>query len=262
MSLPFSLGRLRGAVKWLLISNLIFFLIQQFGSGWFETNCGLVPYRFWAGLQVWRIFTYLFLHGGFFHFLMNMFTLWMFGRELENVWGTGEFLKFYFICGICAGIFNIIFEPFSTVSIIGASGAIYGLLAAFAIVFPDSVIYLYGIIPMQAKQFVILLGVIEFFASFHGAPTFIARLAHLGGLLTGYFYLKSYEFRSLSDRIFHKLIDSIIVTKESVRNKKQSKKMDIAKEVDRILEKVLTHGADSLTEEEREIMRRYSSGQH
>ena len=186
----------------------------------------------------------------------------MFGKELEYVWGAKEFLKFYFICGLGAAFFNILLEPFSGIPVIGSSGAIYGLLAAFAIVFPDSVIYLYGILPMRAKHFVFLIGCIEFLASFSGSSSLVARIAHLGGLLTGFLYLKSYEFRSISGRFLRKITDFFVVEKPRVKKREKMRKEDLVSEVDRILEKVLINGADSLTEKERETMRRYSSMKH
>ena len=104
---PFSFGRIRGAVKWLLIANALVFVLQQFLPPWFETTFGLVPYRVLTDFHLWQVFTYLFLHGSFFHLLMNLFTLWMFGRELESIWGTREFLKFYFLCGTGAAFLTV-----------------------------------------------------------------------------------------------------------------------------------------------------------
>lgn len=257
--MPFSF-HLSGAVKWLIIVNAAVFLSQQFFPGQLEYALGLVPAKVIGAFQLWRPVTYLFLHGSFFHLLINLFTLWMFGRELEALWGTKDFLKFYFICGVGAGVLNTAFDPFSTIPVIGASGAIYGLLVAFAMVYPDSLIYLYGIIPLRAKHFVMILGLIEFLASFHGSSTTIARFAHLGGMAVGYFYLKSYEFRSFMNRVVHRVLDLFVVRKRSRPERpKRARETDIVQEVDRILEKVLVHGADSLTDKEREIMRRYSS---
>jgi len=250
-------------IKWLLIVNGGFFVLQNFMGGWIESTLGLVPARV-LSLEIWRLFTYQFLHGSFFHILFNMFTLWMFGKDLEWNWGTKEFLKFYFTCVVGAGLLNVFVQPFSTVPAIGASGGLYGILVAFALMFPDSVIYLYAIFPMRAKYFVILIGALEFLASAHGTSSPIARFAHLGGMLTGYIYLKSYEFRSLWTRLLYKISDLFVSRAPAPRSPKlkkelQPRKEDLLKEVDRILEKVLRQGADSLTEQERDIMKRYSS---
>ena len=99
---------------------------------------------------MWQLVTYIFLHGGFFHILFNMFGLYMFGSELEATWGTREFAKFFFICGIGAGILTVIASPYSPVAIIGASGAILGLLVAYGVLFPNRQIYIYGIVPIAA----------------------------------------------------------------------------------------------------------------
>src|SRR4029077_20764418 len=119
-------------------------IAQQFTGGGLEAHLGLIPAQV-LSLEVWRLFTYQFLHGSFFHALFNLFTLWMFGKEIEWNWGTKDFLKFYFTCVLGAGLFNTVFEPFSMSPILGASGGIYGLLVAFAMMFPEAVIYLYGI---------------------------------------------------------------------------------------------------------------------
>src|SRR3989338_6571450 len=159
---PFSFSRLPPGVKWLIITNGLLYILQQFTGGALELKFGLIPAQV-LGLEIWRLFTYQFLHASFFHILFNLFTLWMFGKELEWSWGTKEFLKFYFTCVLGAALLNTIIEPFSMAPTIGASGGIYGLLVAFAMIFPESVIYLYGLIPLQAKHFVILIGIFEMF---------------------------------------------------------------------------------------------------
>jgi len=262
--IPFPFGKVPPGVKWLLGLNGLFFLLQQFFPGTLESYLGLVSSQVLFGFQFWRLVTYLFLHGSFFHILFNLFTLWMFGKEIEMQWGTKEFIKFYFICGLGAALLNVLVEPFSTTPVIGASGALYGVLVAFALTFPTALIYLYGIIPVQSKHFVLLIGFVEFLASFRGTSSTIARFAHLGGMLTGYFYLKSYEFRSILHRFFHRVTDWFVIRKKEPEPQaaQQSNQEDLAKDVDRILEKVLLKGADSLTPEERELMRRYSSMKH
>lgn len=258
---PFSV-KVPPAVRWLLGIYAAFYIAQNFFGGWLEAYLGLIPSRV-ISLEIWRLFTYQFLHGSLFHILFNLLALWMFGKELEWSWGTQEFLKFYFTCVLGAGLMNTVLEPFSNSPTIGASGGLYGLLVAFAVVYPESLIYLYGLVPIKAKHFVIVIGVFEFLASGHGASSHIARFAHLGGMLTGYLYLKSYEFRSRWNRLLHRVADTVM-TRKQAKPKKEGKlrKEDLVKEVDRILEKVLTHGAGSLTDAEREIMRRYSSMKH
>ncbi len=256
---PFPFGKLEPGVKFLLITLPVFYVLQQILPGWFEQNLGLVPAQVIGSLHLWQMFTYAFLHGSFMHLLFNLFTLWMFGKELEAAWGTKEFLKFFFLCSLGAGFLNVLCDPFSTLPVIGSSGGIYGLLVAFAVVFPESLIYLYGIIPLKSKHFVLLIGAIEFLASIHGSHSVIARFAHLGGMLTGFLYLKSYEFRSILNRLYHKGYDLLFVSKKPVKRTRRVPPADLNSEVDRILDKVLVQGADSLTESEKEIMRRYST---
>jgi len=154
---------------------------------------GLQPYAVVHRLYLWQLVTYLFLHGGFFHILFNMFALWMFGPDLEQLWGGSEFLKFYLLTGVGAGVFDVVLttlfgSPYSLT--IGASGALYGLLLAFGLIFPDRPIFLWLIIPIKAKWFVLIIGVIEFYSELSGPGSGIAHLAHLGGMLVAFLYLR------------------------------------------------------------------------
>jgi membrane associated rhomboid family serine protease len=149
-------------------------------------------------MRVWQLVTYMFLHAGLFHILFNMLALWMFGTELERVWGTRYFLKFYFVTGIGAGALTVLFSmlPFAFAEqvyysvVIGASGAVYGLLLAYALYFPDRPIYMYFVFPIPARIFVLILGAIELVSSV-SAPGGVANATHLGGLLVGYVFLKN-----------------------------------------------------------------------
>jgi len=122
-----------------------------------------------------------------------MLALWMFGSELESVWGTRQFTKFFFICGIGAGLLTVLLSPNSPGTTIGASGAIYGILAAYGILFPNRIIILF-IFPIPAKWFVLGLGVIAFISSLSASGSGIAHIAHLGGMLCGLVYLKGGRF--------------------------------------------------------------------
>ncbi len=142
----------------------------------------------------WQLVTYMFLHGGFFHLLLNMLALWMFGAELENTWGQKRFLTYYMLCGVGAGVCNLLIAPlFTTVGpTVGASGAIYGILVAFGYLFPERKIYIYGLIPVKAKFLVILYMLIELFSVAGGSNSGIAHMAHLGGGVIGLIYLLIY----------------------------------------------------------------------
>ncbi len=198
----FSLGgSLSTMVRMLIAWNVIFFLVQRLTSGFvggmgldIVGYFGLIPISVWHG-EVWRLVTYMFLHGGFFHIAFNMLVLWMFGSQLEMVWGPRRFLKYYFITGIGAGITNAIIEQGSPIPIVGASGAIYGLLLAFGMFFPNRPVFLYLLFPIKAKYFVIILGAVEFLTSISPGRDGIAHWAHLGGLLFGFLYLKDIPMR-------------------------------------------------------------------
>ncbi len=194
-SFSFGPGPISPAVKALIWANVAMFVLTYVLYRPLEFYLGLVPALFLYRFFLWQPVTYLFIHGGFFHILFNMLVLWMFGVTLERVWGTRFFLKYYFICGIGAAATTIFFSlpsiglvsPLSNT--IGASGAIYGLLVAYALYFPDQPVYMYFLFPIPMKYFVLIIGGIAFFSSFSGAGGGVAHIAHLGGLVIGYLYL-------------------------------------------------------------------------
>ena len=222
-------------VKNLLIINGLFFL-GTYALG-YATSINLVDF---LGLHypgshnfgVWQFVSYMFMHGGIWHIVFNMFALWMFGNMLENVWGPKRFLNYYLVTGIGAGVVHILVTYFRINSIIpdlsdeqinlvysegfnilqrgmnyqdpsmgqlnlllntptvGASGAVFGILLAFGMMFPNSVIYLYFAIPIKAKYFVILYGGLELYSGFANNPgDNVAHFAHLGGMIFGYFMI-------------------------------------------------------------------------
>jgi membrane associated rhomboid family serine protease len=190
-------------IKALLLSNIGVFLgilfLGNFRLG--DYSLSLVLNGWFAlfplgqGFQVWQLFTYLFMHAGFSHLFFNMLALWMFGMELENTWGSRKFLTYYLVCGVGAGLANLLIAPlFTSVGpTIGASGAIYGVLLAFGLMFPDRLIFIYFFIPLKAKYFVVLYMVIEFVSV--GSTDGIAHFAHLGGAVVGFIYLLADGFR-------------------------------------------------------------------
>ena len=178
------------ALKKLMIIMGAVFLLQMLVSGSINFYLGLVPILVWRKFFLWQLFTYIFLHGGISHLLFNLLSLWMFGGELENYWGSKKFLFYFFFCGIGAAICTVILTPYQFIPIIGASGAIYGILLAFGWLFPNRLIYVYFLFPIPAKYFVIIFGLLEFFYfSTEGTGGGIARLTHLGGLLFGLIYM-------------------------------------------------------------------------
>ena len=164
-----------------------------------ESYLGVVPYRVTHNFFLWQPFTYIFLHGGLFHLAFNLFALWMFGCELERVWGRRYFLKYFFLCGIGAGICISVVSPYSPIPTIGASGAIYGILLAYGLLYPTRQLFLFPFpIPIQAKYFVMIIGLLAFYSSLTSPGSGVSHLAHLSGLLVGYIYLRGWgHFRKL-----------------------------------------------------------------
>ena len=186
----FSFGYgLTPVIKNLMIIMGAVFLVQMLVRGWIELYFGLVPILVWKKYFLWQLVTYMFLHGGFFHILFNLLAFWMFGGELENYWGSKKFLFYFLFCGIGAGICTVVVTPYQFIPVIGASGAIYGILLAFGWLFPNRLIYVYFLFPIPAKYFVIIFGLIEFFSSIGGAGGGVSHLTHLGGLLFGILYM-------------------------------------------------------------------------
>jgi len=245
----FSPARFTGLV-WLLIANAAVFLAQVllrpyvFSATGIELErvLGLVPAWVWKKLFLWQLVTYLFLHGGAFHLLFNLFTLWMFGRELEALWGQREFLKFYFLCGIGAGILTVLTTFNSTVPTIGASGAIFGVLLAYGLAFPDRQVFLWFIFPIKAKHLIWLFAGLELLASFSYTSDGIGHFAHLGGMLFGFLYLRG-------GRLYARLNPPKEPRFRVIETK--PKRPGLEQEVDRILEKISKLGVESLTPEER-----------
>jgi membrane associated rhomboid family serine protease len=189
-------GPISTALKALIGANVVVFLAQTVVPPLTRTF-GLIPAAVLGDLQIWRLAGYMFLHANITHILFNMLALWMFGAELERSWGTRYFLKFYFVTGVGAGILTVLFSllPFEFAdqlyqsNVIGASGAIYGLLLAYGLYFPDRPIYLYFLFPIPAKYFVLIMGAIAFYGSMGGSGG-VANATHLGGLLVAYLFLK------------------------------------------------------------------------
>jgi membrane associated rhomboid family serine protease len=196
VSYSFGPGPLTPAVRALVMLNVAGYLLPLIVptvSLWLGLVPALVLERWW----LWQPVTYMFLHGGLFHLLFNMLALWMFGVDLERQWGTRFFARFYFVAGIGAALTTLVMSmlPFGFaetlyVSVtVGASGAIYGLLVAFAMMYPHRPIYLYLLFPVPARIFVLIIGGISFLSSITETSGGVAHATHLGGLIAGYLYL-------------------------------------------------------------------------
>jgi len=204
-SFSFGPGPVSSTLKTLIVANVVVFLAQAMIpqlTGVF----GLQPILVVRG-WFWQLATYMFLHGGLFHILFNMLALWMFGSELERLWGTRYFLRFYFATGIGAGLLTVLFSflPFDAArqvyysNVIGASGAIYGLLLAYGLYFPDRPIYMYLVFPIPARYFVLIMGAIAFYLSLSERGGGVANATHLGGLAVAYLLIRGTDLHPLAE---------------------------------------------------------------
>ncbi len=255
------------AIRALLAANISVFLLQLLlqaggGYGWFNRFFGLVPAAVWSLPlpHLWQPITYMFLHGGFWHIVVNMFVLWMFGAELEQLWGSREFVRYWFVTGIGGALVYLLLMPridpvTAYVPLIGASGACYGLLMAYGMLFPERTVLLYFLFPVKVKYFVIGLMVVELLATRSGST--IGHLAHLGGLLAGFLYLRwgrawwqQWRRRRRMARAGFRPVGG---------GRRPGNGGTVPRdEIDRILEKISRHGLQSLTPEEQETLRRAS----
>jgi membrane associated rhomboid family serine protease len=193
LSYAFGPGPISPAVKWIILVNIGMFVVSLFVD--LYQFLGLVPERVIESGWLWQVVTYMFMHGNAVHILFNMLGIWMFGTELERLWGTRFFVRFYAVTGLgaAATVMLVGLLPFDataptyTAATIGASGALYGLLMAFALYYPDRPILMFLLFPVPAKYFVIIVGAMAFLAGPGGE---ISNAAHLGGLVFGYFYLR------------------------------------------------------------------------
>jgi membrane associated rhomboid family serine protease len=279
-----------------MITNVAVFFIQflfsnvNFGGvpGWYLLNRYFAlnpitgvdqignPYNF----QIWQLFTYQFMHstGSLWHIGGNMFILWMFGMEIENQWGSKKFLLFYLLGGVGAGLLQISLAPIFTDGLgvtIGASGAVYAVMVAFAMFFPDRHIYLYFLLPIKAKYFIALWVLLDFFMIGSASP--VAHLAHLGGALFGFvFIMLDRRYRFNVDNWFSSLKNYTSDKKEkpnfrqpfrkpsSSTDVQEAKFYDLSEqgkkdevdqdEIDRILDKISQSGYQNLTEREKKIL--------
>ena len=238
------------AIKILVSVNFGIFVLQTISNAeaLFFPLFGLVPKMVWSELMIWQPITYLFFHGGIWHVLINMFVLWMFGSELERIWGKPRFLKFYFMTGIGSGLITMLFSLQSMTPIVGASGAVYGVLLAYGLTYPNRQIYLYGIIPIKSIWFVIGIGFIAFMSSFNNLSQ-VSHITHLSGMLIGYLMLKRpFQWKNFWFSIRKKTLEYQVLQKE----KKLSHIQKIEHDVDIILDKINREGFDKLSKDEQE----------
>lgn len=294
--------------KNLLIINILMFAAAfVFGRIGVELNDLLGLHFFMASeFHIYQLFTYMFMHGGLEHIFFNMFALWMFGCVVERVWGPKKFLFYYLVCGVGAGIIQEIAQfgsfymeataqfpgaSFGDViqiahnsahvlnnwTTVGASGAIYGILLAFGMIFPEERIFIFPLpVPIKAKWFVLFYAAIELFFALNSQGDNVAHVAHLGGMLFGFLLIRYWQRHPGSDRFGRQsgmqFFDNMRSNWEKRSHKKSSdeqrqseptsrrsetdweynahKKVE-QDEIDQILDKIRRSGYDSLSEEEK-----------
>ncbi len=286
-------------IKNLLIINVIVFFFQFIGRSFFvdqnftlsqiitkyfglipiegfvvgRTNLGLIVWDFFP----WQLITYQFLHGDFWHIFFNLFALWMFGMEIENLWGSKKFAYYYLLCGVVAGLFQLFIAPLlgSTAPTIGASGAVFGVLIAFAMLFPDRQIFIWGLFPIRAKYLIGFLIIINILSV--NEPGNVAYLAHLGGAFAGFLFIMidknidapfkrtlmnlrsdsnrnsfTNPFGDITDRFKKKGTNVEDANYYEINDKKEESVSQ--EEIDRILDKISQSGYQNLSEKEKKIL--------
>ena len=267
--------QLTPVVKYLLIANVAIYFLQQILPNvleqWGAYNTHLAVNQF----QVWRFVTYMFLHGGFSHVAFNMLGVWIFGTQIEALWGQRTFLLYYFVCGLGG---SLLYGIFALIGIgggwmLGASGALMGLLLAYGMTFPNNLVFVMGFIPVKAKYLVVGYGLMDLLSIPKGDG--VAHLAHLGGLLAGFIFIQA-TIPGLSGQMFKgSAISSYWKRARAKRRMKvvrpENPTSNQAKDtgfytppsgnadperIDAILEKISREGLQSLSDEEQELLRR------
>ncbi len=260
-------GKITPGVKWVLIVTTGFFVLQYL-TPLIEVLFVLKPFR--AGFMPWQPISYMFMHGGFFHILFNMFGIWMFGTYYEQQFGTKNFLSLYFISGVGAGIIYLLFMPFG--GLLGASAGVYAIFVSFAYFWPNAEIYFLGIFPIRAKYLILIMmafGVLSSIRTQAGDNT--AHFAHLMGAVIGFLYLQIVHRRyAIFGSFFQFLSDKTERVSTKRKEKKQQKKEQkkeqkviykddwVKDKVDDLLDKVSRDGLGSLTRKEKDFLDKVS----
>ena len=237
------------AIKVLIGLNLLLYVFKTISLE--EVNLveilGLSPETIWP--LIWQPVTYMFVHGDFWHVAINMLVLFLFGSELETIWGRQGFIKYYLITGVGSGLVWLVFQSFASAPayLIGASGAVYGILTAYGLMFPNRIVYIYFLFPVRVKWFVIILGAVAFFSSL-GNHSNISHLTHLSGMIIGFSYMR---FNNQWKKMIFSLRKQILEKKLKREENLQKKKKMLQKDVDQILDRINQVGYNGLTDSER-----------
>jgi membrane associated rhomboid family serine protease len=229
------------------VTVAVFFLQQIFPAA--NLYLTLTPRLAIEHYQVWQFVTYIFLHGGFGHLFFNMLVLWFIGTMIESSMGPARFTRYYLICGIGGGLLHALLQY--NASVIGASGAIFGLYFAAAMLFPDQYLYIYFLIPVKVKYFVIGLTILQLAQGISG-PSGVAYFAHLGGMLAGVIMFQGEIRRRMRFNAGPRQFQAY--TRERHRHDEEANRNNI----DSILDKISAKGYETLTSTEKRILENYS----
>jgi len=253
---PYENGMGNG-IKGIIITCAIFYVLSIFPqiNRFLIITGALKPSLVLFQGQIWRVATYSVLHGGTWHILLNMFALWMFGTEIEEIWGTKRFITFYILSAVGSGIISLLTIFTGDPLIIGASGAIYSLLVIYAYYFPDRRLLLFFIIPVSARTAVIIFIIAEILTFNNGDN--ISHLTHLGGILVAFIYIKVYN-------PLNALLNEQKVKNAEKKIRDNAKRVLEKKEymetvIDPILKKISEDGIDSLSFKEKGILKKYKN---
>jgi membrane associated rhomboid family serine protease len=253
-------------VQRLLIANGAVFFITMLAP-WLIGALAFTPMFFLR--QPWTIVTYMFTHGGFFHLFFNMLILFFFGPPLEERWGSQEFIRFYLICGLGAALLGFAFA-FRT-PVIGASGAMFGVMVAFALYWPNAPIYIWGIFPVPAKVLVGIMVGLSFLMTVQDVGGMVAHFAHFGGALVAFLYIKVWgvgqwagtpvrkwmqkrRMRVVEGGADRRAPEQTPTATTAPRRPSSQEEHRLLDELDRVLDKISTDGMASLTPDERRLL--------
>jgi len=246
-----------GWVIRLIMANIAVYALQYLRPALTETFAFFPPLLL---DRPWTVVTYMFLHGGIGHLFFNMLGLFFFGPRLEDQLGSRYFLWLYFVSGLMAAALSFIFNPFTP--IIGASGAVYGVMLGFAYFWPKEPIYIWGVLPVQSRVMIAVITALSLFGGFGGGGDGIAHFAHLGGFVGGYLYLKLFTHKQVAGQFRVKVMAAATRSSDLERWRKINRESlhEVNRtEFDRIQQKITAHGVTSLTQAERAFMDRFST---
>lgn len=248
-------GSISPVIKFIIVACSGIFIVQKLSIFPIEQIFGLTPALFFREFPnyIFQPVTYMFLHAGFFHIFFNMFSLWMFGTEIEYTWGSKPFLRFFLICGVAGAAMSLIFNFGLNYPIVGASGAIYGILAAYWLMFPDRYLLIFFLFPMRVRWAIPMFAVLNFLAA---GPN-VAHLAHLGGALAGFAMLRM-DWRRIKSPV--RWLKSLQIRRKTYKlEKNRQKAEEIMRRVDSILDKINEVGMENISKEDKKFLEEASN---